>query len=426
VARRLIFFLAMAVLGLLFSGCFGGRETDDVAYILVIGHDKAEEPGKIKFTYQIAVPRGAGGSGGGGGGESTGGGKAGGAKASGITNTITAPTPAEARMLLNSTLSRFPSASHAVALIFSEEVAREGLHSFVSYAVRNRDFHGSLLIVVVAGSAEEYIRKNIPRLEPNMAKFYEVFIQSAAASGFFLRSTLHGFYTRLKNPGASPYALYSGLNPGTGQDIPAGPQTPEQKGEPYLPRGAPITGTGNPAEFIGMAVFRGDKMVGVLDSEETRAVNILMGKLPESLIGVVDPLEPSHFVGLSIRNAKKPQITASLNGGAPIFDVDVPIEAEIITATSGINYEAAAYRKLLEAQVSHLLAGQIQRMLRHTQALGADVAGFGMHLRPQFPDASAMLETNFSALYQAADIRLNVSTEIRRTGLEWQTSANAE
>lgn len=414
---RLLSVTALITLTLLFTGCNGSNETDDASYILLIGVDKAEG-GKQRITCQVAVPRGLRGSGdNGGSGE-----KGSDQKAAWVLNTIMTPAPAEMDMLLNSTMSRAPKNSHVQIIIFSEAVAREGLDPHINHFIRSRDFRETLFLIVVKGAAEEYIKQNNPKLEATTARYFET-VFSTAKSGYYLPATLHGFYTRRTNAGGSPYVLYSGINPLNGQNKPVGDKTPEQKGNPYISGELPRTGTESPADFASLAVFRGDKMIGVLNSDETRAVAILQGKALRSYIGVIDPLQPKkHVINLDIRCDHKPKITATLHDGTPAFDVAVEIEAEVLSISSGINYEAPDYRILLENQVANLIKGQIMTMIKHTQELGTDPVGFGVYLRPQFQSTNQLNQTDLTALYQAADICVNVTAKIRRTGREWRSS----
>lgn len=407
--NSLLRFVGIAIiltLTLLAAGCYGSRETDDIAYVLVIGIDKAED-GKERITYQIAVPRAI----------------SGGQKSPWIINSIEAPTSAKARMLLNASMSRYPNLSHMTAYIISEERAREGLGPRVSYLTRNRDFRGSMLLIIVKGTAEEYIKMNKPTLEFQISKFYETSLSSANEGSIYLQVSMHDFYTRLKNSGGSAYATYSGINPKTGKDKPTGSKTPEQKGESYLPGGVPRTGMENAVEFLGLALFRRDKMVGVLNSSETRAAAILMGKFTNGYISVVDPLEPKKdAISLNVRMERKPKITVDMNGRVPVFNVDVRIECEILGITSDINYSDPGNRELIEAEIANLLKGQIMMMIKYTQELGTDPAGFGLYLRQYFKNTSELDQTDTTALYQSADIRVNVIAKVRRTGLKWQNT----
>lgn len=240
---------------------------------------------------------------------------------------------------------------------------------------------------------------------------------------YYIPTTVHDFSHRLRNSGGTPYAVYSAINPKNGEDRPYGPKTPEQKSEPYVAGGVPRTGTENPAEFLGLAVFRGDKMVGVLNNEETRAVTILQGIFNSSFVGLVDPLKPGNDqVVVNLRGSGKPKITAVLHDHGAVFDVKVKLDAEIQGITSGINYEAPAYRPLLEAQIANMVKGQIDLMIKHTQELGTDPVGFGLYLRPKFANTTVLDQTNLTTLYQEADIRVSVDVKVRLPGLLWRTT----
>lgn len=414
-SRRVVILLLVTIT-LLCTGCYGSRETDEVAYVLVLGIDK-DEGGKRWATYQIAVPSRPTGNGG------MDGGKGGDQKLPWVTNTIRIPSSAEVRMLLNSAISRYPKFNHITVIIFSEELAREGINTTLSFQVRNLEFRETPFIIVVQGTAEEYIKRNKPTLETTISKFYETFLASSSESNYYLSADIHEFYTRLKNAGGSPYAVYSGINPMTGQNKPAGSKTPEQKGDSYLPGGIPRTGTENPVDFAGLAVFRGDKMIGVLNSDETRAVAILQGKLHRGYVAVVDPLQPKKdVINLKVWCEPKPKITAEINDGVPTFNVQVNMEVEILGITSGINYEAPDYRGILENQIANMFKEQTMNMLKHTQELGTDPVGFGLYLRPLFRNTGEMEQADMTSLYQAANIYVNVTATIRRTGLIWRTS----
>lgn len=398
----------IAGFSLLCAGCYGTRETDSIAYVLVIGVDKGPA-GKSIGTFQMAAPLRMGKS----------------RQAAGVIGTFLAPAPTESRMYLKSTIPLTPRLTHIRAMIFSEELAREGMiRSFMTYNIRNRDFRETVFIIIVSGRAEDYIRHNKPALEANIAKFYEIHLAPTPESSNYLPATYHEFYTRIKNAGASPYATYSGLNPLTGQDRPAGAKTPQQTGDAYLPGGIPRRGgeNQNPVDFSGLAVFRDYTMVGVLNSDETRAVAILQGKFGSGYLGVRDPLQPEKdFLSLYVR-CKPPQITAGLKEGKACFDIAVACEAELLGITSGINYEAHGRRELVEKQLSSLFREQITAMLKHTQELGTDPVGLGLYLRPQFANTEALNQANLTDLYRTADIRVKVDARLRHPGLLWRTT----
>lgn len=405
---------------LLAAGCYGSRETDEVAYVLIVGVDKAAG-GKQKVTYQFAIPQGAS-SGSGGTGSDTSG-KGGDSQNPWVISSIISPTSAEGRSLFNASLSRLPKLNHVTAYIFAEEVAREGIGPRITYNIRNPEFRGTMFLIVVQGRAEEYIRRNQPTLAQTISKYYELMFASADESGYYLPVNYHRFYTRLKNNGGSAYATYSGINPMTGADKPAAAKPALQKGDPYLPGGLPRRGTENPIDFLGLALFRSDKMIGVLNSDEARAVAMLQGKFTYSYVSVADPLQPDkEAVNLNIRYQRKPKITATLQNNKAAFTIAVDIKGELLGITAETNYESPGLRERLEKQLAGMVQQQIAGMLAHTQRLGVDPVGLGLYLRPHFANTSELEQTDLTTLYRSADIRVDVTAQIRHTGLKWRNS----
>ncbi len=111
---KIIFWLLFL---LLTTGCWGSRETDEIAYSLAMGFDKG--PGEfITITFQIANPRSNADA------SSNGEGKS----QSMLTTSTIARLPIAALTLLNTERTREISLLHNTAYIFSEELARDGIH----------------------------------------------------------------------------------------------------------------------------------------------------------------------------------------------------------------------------------------------------------------------------------------------------------
>jgi Ger(x)C family germination protein len=320
--------ISLITIAFLCTGCYGATETDSVSYVLVMGIDKAAD-GKQQVTYQIALPLISGTNT-----EET----AKGPQEPWLTSTITIPTPAESRMLLDASTSRRPKTNHLVAYIISEEVARQGLSPSMAYIARNRDYRESIYLIIVKGSAAEYIRNNKPKLDTSIAHFYQTIILTHNPGNYYLDANFHQFISRLKENGGSPIATYSAMNPMTGKTTPINKTTPEQKTIPYLSGTAPRTGTTIPIDFLGLALFRGDKMVGTLDSDETMAVAFLTGQYKNGFIDVVDPLYPEKdYISLNIYPEGTPKITATLQGDAPQLHIALKVSGELLAITSGFN-----------------------------------------------------------------------------------------
>lgn len=405
------FLLAAALVS---SGCLGGKETDEVTYVICIGID-ATDGKEIEVTYQIAIPKALGS------GES--GKSSGGGQEPVELVTVKAVNLAEARSLLNSVVSRSINLSHVKAFVFGEAFARKGVADFMSVAMRFREFRGTMYIGVVQNAtAKEFLRSNSPRLESLSSKYMENMFASADNSSYFVTSQIHEFYRRLKSNEGSPFAVLMGINPRRGGDREQSPLEPGDKAKEYTAGNLPRDDTANPAEMLGTALFVGDKMVGTLNNQETRMVLLLQGKFGRGYLVVADPLVPDKDVNVYLRLGRQPKISCRLEQGKWKINADVLLEGEISSLPSGVHYESPQYSQLLEQQVGRVIQQEMSQTLRKTQELGTDVVGFGACAARQFATYDEYVKVNFEEIYTKAEITLHVKTTIRRSGLMWQAT----
>ncbi len=404
--------LAVICLAVLLAGCHGARETEDTAFITALGIDRAED-GKVKFTYTIEIPRALGYSGGG---------TPAAVDGPAVTTVIVAPSVAEARNLLTSTMSRYSDASHLKAILIGEDLARAGIGDVIAHFTRFREYRDTIFVFVVGGTAENFIHKNIPIVDYLPSKWYESMVLSSTENNYSTRTDVHALYLGLKDPGRAACATYLAVNPLTGRDQPSGTRSPGTRTDPYIAGGIPRSGTGNPAEVAGLAVFAADRLVGVLDTTEVRTLAILRDRYRNNRFLVDDPLQPGKIIHLMLRNGAKPDIDATLVDGRMSIRVDVFLEAELISNPSGINYEKGEKRKLLEERVSALVTRDIADFISHTQKLGSDVFGFGRFLRAHFITYDKFVQADAESLYPAAAVHVSVTTSLRRSGLMWRTT----
>ncbi len=402
--------IGVMVMAMLVSGCNGARETDQVAYILALGLDKSAIEGKVLVTYQIAIPRSLGEAGS----------KIG--EQTSVNVSIEAANLAEARNLLNTRMARLPNLSHIKAIIIGDELAKKGLVEVVGPIVRFREFRETMYILVVKDdSAYNLLNKLKPRLEFLPTRYIETMMLTARESGYFRPTQIHDFYQRMKTGCMSPYAALVGLN-SFDRYQPSAQKSPREKVDEYLPGGVPRKGVGNPAEFLGTAVFQGNKLVGYLTNEETRILSILQGDFQNAYLVVQDPLKPDKAVNLNARIGSPPKIKARLANGKLSFDVSVLIEGEVTAIPSGINYESEQNRKILEHAFAQLLQDQANSFIEKTKTWGADVVGFNYYARPFFPTYDDFMKADWRQLYRNADYKVNISVKIRRTALMWRTT----
>lgn len=424
--RQWLCLLLLIALMIVAAGCNGAHETDNLAYVVAIGVDKGEN-NKLIVTYQIAIPRQITGVGSSSGSDSdSGSGSGSGGSMKSFTNmTISAFSIAETRNELKSTMGLTPVLYHAKMLIFGESLAKSGVGDVLGPLSRFREYRGTMYVAVAKGSAQEFLEKNEPSITGSTAKYYEIMMQSAT-SGYYLSTSLHNFYLDMKHRGSDAYAVYVGANPkAKAKKLP--PDTKERpegyKDVPQLAGEISRIG-GDAAEFIGTAIFAGDKMVGLLDSRQTRLVSLFLNRVESSYITIDDihPAAEKKAVSLRFRASGPPEVKTEIVEGKPIVHIHLKLEGELTSVASGINYEAPQYQEQLESKLSQLFTQDLRGLIFHLQKCNSDVLGIGDYFLPEFTTLPEFIKFNWKEQFKTAQIDSDVQFEIRRNGLMWKTN----
>lgn len=400
--------VSSVLLILMLSGCWGSRETDEIAYVIAIGFDKG--PGKdLIMTFQIANPRTiAGQAGGGGGGDKS---------RPLITVSTIAKLPIGAFNLLNAELSRHFSLLHTRAFVFSEELAREGLQHYLAPLNRYREARGTAFIFISRGKASDFLAKNQPQLEITPAKQYDLVAAVRALHGLAPAVQFRQFYENTKTTSQEPVApLVSinekGLNTG---------ETPEpNKLGDYLAGDLPSNK--GQVQFIGTAVFKEDRMVGMLTGDETRYLNMITGELKQSFLIIQDPKASEEPLGMTLRQARKPVIKVRFTPERPVIVINIYQEPELVGVSSGINYENTKLKPVLEKALEDIIKRRCYELVTRTQEeFRSDIFGFGRYARMNFLTVDEWKKADWEKIYPYAGLDINVHVKIRRTGLMFKT-----
>ena len=416
--RKIGIILILSVMCSMLSACYDRREIDDMAYVVAVGLDKGQT-NHLKMTLQFAVPTksSSGGGSGGGGGE---GGE--GAKSTSIT-TVETPTIYAALNMINTYVSKEVNFSHAKIIVFSEELAKEGIHEYIHSMMRNREFRGSMHVAVARGSAEEYIRNVVPTLELNTSKYFEMNLDSYKYTGFTGDTRLINFYLLEECTCRQAYATLAGVNKyQKSSQFDINRSTCKEKGRDYPLEGDFYAGEipkvyEIKSEIMGIAVFDGGTMVGELDGEETRFFQMLNGTYNHSYISIPDPAGKDNYVLLDVKQSRKPGYHVEMADGKPQISARVRLEANILSIQSGENYESMENMPILENVAQDFLKNGMLRFLNKTREMNADLCGFGTDLKARYLLWDDWEKVHWLKRYKDSTFSVNVELKIRRPGL---------
>jgi Ger(x)C family germination protein len=394
------------VLSFFTTACFDRQELEQQAFVTTLGVDKAPG-GMVDCTFRIALPVNA-----------AGGGSANTGKTplAGVTPvTYRARSITEAMTLANTSVERVLTFTHLTAIVFGEDLAREGLHAHLQPLVRYREFRRTVFPVVSKGKARDFLLADEPMLERLPTRVADAVVQMGASSGLIPGDRLHDFLTALENPHEDPVMSCVAVNSRVEED-PKGKNGVQGRGADFTAGEVGRAG-GNPAEWSGAAVFHGDRLVGFLNGRETIELQLLRGRVRKTKLEFQDPRDASKTVGIILRRERSPQYT--IQPGHPLkIMVKVPLDADLASTESDIDYTEPANRQYLERQLSVMMSKEMEALLgKIVHQYHADVVPIARAARRKFSTYQQFEQYPWERELGQAEVVVQTDLHIRRFGV---------
>ena len=393
------------------SGCMYSHEITDMAFAVALGFDKAEDG--LLVSMQFARPlsiSGSGGEGGGGGGESSAGDDKDAAK---NKNTTILSVKAEdfytALSIAENSLSKQINLSHAKLVVFSSELAQDGIGDYVTMLMKNSQFSPNTYTAISLCKAKDYLGEANPSLEVNPAKYYTLLF-SRNDSNFMPSTSLRDLYFDLYSPGKEPVLPAANLSKGGAKESSDG-----SPGEDFV-AGEAKKESENKTDVSGLSAIKDGKLCGVLSANEAAAYHMLTGELKNTYISIKSVTRENEFITIRLTQDAPPKICVTEPEDVPQISAKIRLSGELLKCpdedikklgTDGLNDMAA---RAVTARLSGFF-----NLTR--EQLGADIVGFGKKAKMKFADYPSWKEYDWQKHYQKAEFSPEVSVNISREGL---------
>ena len=389
---------------LLISGCSDATEPDSLGYVVAIGIDKAKKAdAKFDITLQFANPVSISG------GAKEEGGKGGSESIKNIT--VTAPSIYSAVNVANHVVSKVFTLSHTKVVVFSEELAKEGIEDIIETIGRSSDIRPNTYFTVSKCSAKELLEAVNPETEVNPTRYYTMLFENAS-SGFIPQSRSQDFYFFAGSDEKHTVLPMSSISEKKGtynfdntgyqyrlEDFSAGEIPLENK----------------EVQIMGMAIFDLDKYIGEMGDVETEIYNILTGRYKSSYVTYYFSPTPNDPITVMQEQNKKPKIKIDTSGDVPKIYLNVYLEADFLSSTPEMAVEQ--HLDTFSAEASEELKKEIEEFLIKTKEMNGDIVGFGSYAKRNFLDQDDFEAYKWKEKYKDAQFDVNVDFQVRRTGL---------
>ncbi len=444
--KRAAWIALLAYLAVSAGGCLPFPEVDETAYVISLTVDKSTI-NKVNVGVRIPVPRFVGkvqgqaiGVSGGPGQELY------------LKTNVDAPTILDGINMIQLYTARQLSLEHARALLIGEEIARAGIEDQVAPLIRYPQTRSNMYLSVVRGNAVRLVDASRPLLEANIARFIDLQARSVDLTGLSDAISVNEFYNRLKSGGSDAVAGILAINEKVleeriaqereqagGEVAPntKALQDKKQKLEEYYGSAAaekeaeapvrtigsyevghlPREG-GNVAEWVGLAVFRGDRMVGELNGNESIAYRMLSGRLVRAVVTVASANDSTHLITAEIFQARRPGIRIEEKGNQVHITINLYVEANLLMLTSSpTKKENAELAQIVEKSLAQSLEVWVESALHKTQSWGSDIFGFGENYRRRFLTWQEWDKFDWPAAFKKAQVDVTIKIRLRRPGM---------
>jgi len=375
--RRTKIILIILLAAVTSSGCWDREELDTLGIVAGLAIDIDEkDPDKVQITAQVLNPRAISPSqsGGGGGTEAV---PVLNRQASGYTlfDAIRKSTTQPSRKLY------FP---HNQILVVSEELARtKGTEYFLDFFLRDPEPRRSTWILVANNKASDILGIHAVIDEIPAIAIAETLKTWTATSQVFPVS-VHMFTQDLMSKSSAPIATY-------------------------------ITRIGDDVRLAGMAVFKGTRLVGLLDLAETRGLLWVRNQVKSGII-VTKCIKDGKKVSLEVMNSKC-KVTPVMRNGEIYMKIDVEIKSNLGDQQCLHNHTTEEALKSLASQQNTVVENEIKAVLAKAHSLGADILLFADTIYRKYPKKWKELAPNWDKVFPTIKTEINVKSSINHIGM---------
>lgn len=383
--------LPLLLLSLLLSGCWERKELNELAFVLAMGLDKAENGYNV--TMQVVIPSSI---------SSQNAGGTGGSGVPVVVYNFTVPTVYESLRKFNLISSRSPYLGHIRVLVIGEELAREGVGETLDVIKRSREPRMDFYVMVARKTTAENVLKVLTPLDRLPAtKLFSSLDKSYKISSKTVAVTLDKFIEDLLLQGKSPVL--------TGVEVEGDPKAGSEKSnvEQTDPR--------TKLRYESVALFRKDKLVGWIDDNLTVGFNYVTDNVTKNT---------GHFKdesgGLIIIEA----LTSATSRKVKIIDGEPHIYLSTENLSNVQEVEGAdkldteAKIKSLEEEMEHRIVKRMKDAVEGiTKQFNVDIFGFGQSIYRKSPKAWERLKERKGEGYlKTLPVHYEASVTINRIG----------
>ena len=405
----IIIFCTIFIFTYAFSASYNSQNIDRLDYVIAIGIDKSPDNTNLQVSFEFTDLGAFSES------DSEQGSKP-------IIDTVVAPSISESINLMNAYAGKQVNLSHCKVVVFSEDVARDGILEEVTYLMNSPQIRPTTNIIIASDKAKDYIENSTSSLEGILTKYYNLFPTSAEYTGYTSNILLSRFYQNLTSDESGAVAILgtkskSANKNSSSQEEDTSNSTKQEVSNntslESIATGENIVEGDRGTENIGLAVFNKDKYIGNLSAIETLCYTLIKEEVDNFSICIDHPTNPDKKIDVSVSSLEPNNVKVDISKDNPIITIKLNLTAKALTGQNSLDFSDKDTLNSVNSALKEFLTSKMKDFLYKTsKEYGCDINGFYRLVKQKFLTIPEYDNYNWEEMYKKADFNVEIDSDV--------------
>ena len=405
----IIIFCTIFIFTYAFSASYNSQNIDRLDYIIAIGIDKSPDNTNLQVSFEFTDLGAFSES------DSEQGSKP-------IIDTVVAPSISESINLMNAYAGKQVNLSHCKVVVFSEDVARDGILEEVTYLMNSPQIRPTTNIIIASDKAKDYIENSTSSLEGILTKYYDLFPTSAEYTGYTSNILLSRFYQNLTSDESGAVAILgtkskSAKKNSSSQEEDTSNSTKQEVSNntslESIATGENIVEGDRGTENIGLAVFNKDKYIGNLSAIETLCYTLIEEEVDNFSVCIDHPTNPDKKIDVSVSSLEPNNVKVDISKDNPIITIKLNLTAKALTGQNSLDFSDKDTLNSVNSALKEFLTSKMKNFLYKTsKEYGCDINGFYRLVKQKFLTIPEYDNYNWEEMYKKADFNVEINSDV--------------
>lgn len=405
----IIIFCTIFIFTYTFSASYNSQNIDRLDYVIAIGIDKSPDNTNLQVSFEFTDLGAFSES------DSEQGSKP-------IIDTVVAPSISESINLMNAYAGKQVNLSHCKVVVFSEDVARDGILEEVTYLMNSPQIRPTTNIIIASDKAKDYIENSTSSLEGILTKYYDLFPTSAEYTGYTSNILLSRFYQNLTSDESGAVAILGTKSKSTkknssSQEEDTSNSTKQEVSNntslESIATGENIVEGDRGTENIGLAVFNKDKYIGNLSAIETLCYTLIEEEVDNFSVCIDHPTNPDKKIDVSVSSLEPNNVKVDISKDNPIITIKLNLTAKALTGQNSLDFSDKDTLNSVNSALKEFLTSKMKNFLYKTsKEYGCDINGFYRLVKQKFLTIPEYDNYNWEEMYKKADFNVEIDSDV--------------